>query len=175
MARKKAAFSEEENAVLRDALRKFDAEQRALGKSQEAIGALLDMTQQNVSRLLAPNVKSPGGMGRSTANALAKALGYRDAEHLLFEASLESAAGRAGSDTKTTDREFAASVARRLGYEDAAIRAVLVRYDADSTRGRPLKWWLTKFGEEERELAADHLTQAPQTPPKSSPQRPRRR
>lgn len=153
MAGKKEAFSPEENLLLRDALRKLRVDR---GLSQAAIADALDMTQQNVSRLLAPAVRSPGGMGRSTANALARALGYRDAEHYLFEAALAASGEVSSGAGGASEREFAVSIAHRLGYEEAAIAAVVARYaDAGSARGRPVKWWITKFGEEERELAAD--------------------
>ncbi len=156
MPGKKEAFSAEENSILRSALRRLKAD-RSL--SQDALGALLGMTQQNAARLLAPTSKSPGGMGRSTANALARELGYRDAEHYLLEVGvLALVDGRPSEDKGGSDRDVAVTVARHLDYDEDAVGAVLARYPEAEAKGRSIKWWLTKFGDEERDRASDART-----------------
>jgi transcriptional regulator with XRE-family HTH domain len=162
MRGKKEVFSPEENSILRAALRKLREER---GLSQEALGALLGMTQQTAGRL----VSTEGGMGRVTANALARELGYNDAEHYLREVGILALVdGRAADAESSSEREVAIVVARRLEYDDGAVEAVLARYADAETRGRSIRWWLTKFGDEERERAADGLL-APSAPLASPP------
>jgi hypothetical protein len=163
MAGKPEAFSEEENRVLRAALGRL---QRDRGVTQRELGELLGIAQQNAGRLLSANGR--GGMGRSTANHLARALGYRDAEHLLLEAGVLAAmkqppAGRWGW------RDTAVGAARSMGFDEAAIHAVVSRFTDDGSRFRPMKWWITKIADEDRELAAERAQQ-----PQGKPTRPSR-
>ena len=157
MAGKPESFSEEENKVLRDALRKFAVDNKL---TQAAVGRALDIAQQNAGRLTG---SSPFvGMGRKTANLLAVKLGYRDAEHFLKERGVlaELQAPREGAEWG--DRDSAARIAKHLNIDETAIRNVVARYSRNEDHHRPMKWWIGKFREEEVEMAAD--AQAPALP-----------
>lgn len=160
MSGKKASFSPEENSALRAALRRL---QKDRDLSQEELGKILGMTQQNAGRL----ITTQGGMGRGTANALARELGYRDADSFLLELSInESPVDEAGGAT----REGAIAMGRKFSFDEDAIQSVIARYSEAETQGRPLKWWFTKFGAAELELAADA-----RRPPPPAPMKPGRR
>lgn len=171
MAGKQEAFSQDENRTLRAALRKLFADRKL---NQMQLGAILGIKQQSAGRLLSEKIAA--GMGRNTANKLARELGFSDAEHLLLEMDV-SEFSDAPRDRTWADRDAAAKIARRLGYEETAIQTVIWRYtEVAEARTRPVKWWVTKFGDEERDAAADRAVMKvahhgpemtkPRTPPR---------
>lgn len=168
MAGKQEAFSEDENRVLRTALRKLRADE---GLSQAGVGRILGIKQQNAGRLLAAD--SRVGMGRGTANNLARHLGFRDAEHFLLEHGLLSTLDEVRPQERWSNRELAVRLAAKLGYDQAAVTAVVERFTSRDAMLRPAKWWLHKFDVEEREQAADRAPTL--APPTGSGPPPRRR
>lgn len=147
VAGKHETYSEAENRILRAALRELRAKRKL---SQEALGKLLGISQQNAGNL-AGSVPSMG-MGRPTANRLAVALGFPHAEELLLAHDVGGSHGHG----EWSNREAAVRAGRLLGFEAAAIEVVVHQYSsAPDARIRPVKWWITKFGEQERETAAD--------------------
>ncbi len=149
----------DENRVLRAAVRKLK-EDRDL--NQAAVGRILGIKQQNAGRLLSalPHV----GMGRATANNLARELGFRDAEDLLLQSGVVAALAEPQSN-----KAVAIAVARRLSYDAIAIDAVVARYTSPEHDARPIKWWVTKFGDEERERAADRASDVVPLHPRPAP------
>lgn len=169
MAGKQEAFSEAENRVLRAALRKLVQEHEL---SQAALGKILGIKQQNAGRLLGPGRV---GMGRATANNLARHLKYRDAEHFLLEHDVLAAMAETPSQHRWSERENAVRIAGLLKIDSAAVEAVVKRFTSADALQRPSKWWVDKFYLEERDLLADAAA-APARPPSVSPaKRPRRR
>lgn len=145
MSGKRAQFSTEENAILRARLR--DHADRA---TQKATADALGITQQNISALLAGR----NGFARSTANNLAALEGYGSAELLLATAEVERS--MASGMTGWERRDAAVRLAGALGYDEAAVARVVARYAEPADKSRPPKWWIMKFGDEER----DGYTQA---------------
>lgn len=170
MSGKPEAFSADENRALRAALRRLQ-EKEAL--SQTAVGKVLGISQQNAGRLLGAE---PGaGMSRTTANALARKLGFRDAEHFLLEAGVLAAMKGTPAGTAWANRDSAVRVSRLIGYDEAAITAVVQRFTTDDYRTRPMKWWVTRIGDEDRDLAADRRAEAAAAAVAPAPAEPARR
>lgn len=174
MPGKPADFSDEENQVLRDALRRLKDEH---GLKQAAIGRRVGMTQQNVARLLSTG---RGGMGRKTANRLARELGFHDVEALLLEAGVSQATRGASSGKPWSGRDAAVTIARQAQIDEDAIRLVVERYGTPEDQRRPLKWWLRKFTNEDHEIAleraeaaASKRTHVPSVPTTGSRRAPR--
>lgn len=145
MGGKKAQFTDAENALLA-------AELRTLLESatQREAADVLHIRQQNVSALS----KGRSGFGRATANRLAAHLGYGSAELFLIMADIErTMASKPRSGWAL--RDAAKRLATVLGYDEAAVEAVVQRYVDDEAKERPVKWWVLRFGDEEREQLAD--------------------
>lgn len=161
MRGKPPSFSDDENRVLRAALREL---QKQRGISGAALGRLLGTSQSAMSQLLGYERR---GLSRSTANKLARELKFRDAEALLLDRDVLAAMKEIPSGRAWGNRDMAIRIAQRLGYEQNAIEAIIARYTDASARTRPSKWWITKFGEEERELAVDRAEASahPMLPP----------
>lgn len=174
---KPEAYTPEENAVLRAALRRM----RELEElTQAGVGAIIGVEQQNAGRLLAAGSKV--GMGRATANRLARHIGFRDAEHLLLETGVLAEMqlpppARSSMGVTWTERDRAVRLAPTLGYDLAAVEAVVARFTDDTSRHRPMKWWFDKFFAEERDRAETPPTVVPAAPASSVPSRrkPRKR
>ena len=162
MSGKKGSFTEAENAVLREALRRYRAEREL---SQGAMGELLGIKQQNVAR-----AERGGGINRTTANALARLMGRRDAEELLLEHGVlaemqPSPPARSSTGAGWSTRDASVRVARVMSISDVAVQFVLARETDDDARHRPMKWWIGKFRQAELEREADPVIPAP---PKSA-------
>lgn len=161
MAGKPEAFSAEENKVLRGALREL-REERQL--TQAEVGRLLGIKQQNAGRLLGPSPHT--GMGRQTANRLAEALGFRDAEEFLLERGVLAGMKATPAGNEWTDRDAAIRWARLLKIDERAIANVVQRYTDSIARSWPPKRWIARFGQEEVEIAADASAARPPRPPR---------
>lgn len=136
---KRQVFSDDENRALREALRKHRDEHDLTGAQ---VGRLLGIKQQNAARLLsdAPAHRLTG-MGRDTANNLARILGFRDAEHFLIEHGVLAEMQPLPTGTGWGDRDTAVKVARKMGYAEEAIQAVLARFRAPDYRAKTMRWW----------------------------------
>lgn len=123
------------------------------GLTQAQLGELLGIAQQNAGRLTSaqPNV----GMNRTTANALARALGYRDVEHFLLEAGVLAEMTEKPAGAGWRDRDVAVQISRKMGYDEAAIQAVIGRYTAPDYRSKPMRWWNDRIVFEHLERASD--------------------
>lgn len=164
MSGKKAAFTDAENEVLRGRLREYRQER---GLTQREMGELLGIEQQNIGRL---ESKARTGLNRTTANALAHLLKYRDVEELLLAegvlAELRAPPPRHSSTgAGWSDRDMAVKIAASMKIDPVAVQAVVARFTEDSHRHKPIKWWVTKFGNEEIERAAERIAAPPDSRP----------
>lgn len=163
MAGKPEAFSDEENAVLRDAFRRLRKEREL---SQAEAGELVGIAQQNAGRLL--SATSRAGMSRTTANRLARALGFRDAEELLLDANiLPSGMREPPTGRSWQDRDIAMRIARSvMHYDEPVIQAVLGRFTAPEYQHKSMRWWNDRIVTEHLARAAeadDVSVSAPET------------
>lgn len=147
MPGKRQVFSDEENRVLREELRKYMADREAAGNkiSQTEMGQILGIEQQNVARLKNIETHERTGFNRDTANRLAQHLGFNDAEHLLLErgvlAEMKEIPGGAG----WSDRDVAVRIALKIGYDSVIIQAIVSRYASPDYRSKPMRWWMDHF------------------------------
>lgn len=153
---KPQVFSDAENKALRAMLRRLKAEREL---TQVEVGRLLGISQQNAGRLLgsSPHV----GMSRPTANALARALGYRDNEALLLAAGVHSSMATVPADHRFSNRDTAVRIARSMNYDEAVIQTVVSRYTAPDDLKKPLRWWNERFVDEDRLRRLDAADQVP--------------
>lgn len=156
MTGKRQVFSDEENNVLRAALRKF---RDTNDLTQKQIGELLGIEQQNAGRLLA---KGRAGMSRDTANKFARTVGFRDAEHFLLENGVFAQLEEPPQGNPWYQRDAAVTYARKLGYPEAAITAVITRYGSHDYTSKEMKWWNNR-------IVLESLETPPDAPPAVSP------
>lgn len=149
MVGKPQVFSDEENATLRAELRALKNDR---GLSQAAVGRLIGVGQPTAGKLLGTR---HAGMSRATANALARALNFRDAEELLLDRGALAAMKQPPTGAAWGNRDTAVRIAQHLKYDQAAIHAIVTRYPDDDYRTRSVKWWMIRFGEEETRMRAD--------------------
>lgn len=140
MAGRVRSFTEAETEILRklarDLKEKNDWNGTQLGKAMGGIA------QQNASRFVAE--RSTAGIDRTTANALAISCGYRDVEHALLENGVLAEMTRVpaqGGNADWLQRDAAIVYARKLGYPEPAILAVLHRYTEPDYRTKKMRWW----------------------------------
>lgn len=153
MRGKPQVFSDKENDALREELRKLRVERKL---SQREIGDLLSVGQPTAGKLLGAR---HAGMARATANALAKALGFRDAEQLLLERGVLAIMQEIPAGKAWGTRDAAVRIAQQhMQIEQAAIEAVVARYQHPDYRTRPMKWWIRMFLHEELEIQAARAT-----------------
>ncbi len=145
VAGKRQVFSDDENNVLREELRKYMDEHE---HTQTAMAELLDIKQQNVGRLKNTKSYPHTGFNRDTANRLADLLGYRDAEELLIARGALADMKQLPSGNAWHNRDFAVRLARSLKYHPAAIDAVLARYTGSEYRSKPARWWVDRISAE---------------------------
>lgn len=161
MAGKPEAFSAEENKVLRDTLRALRDEREM---TQADVGRLLGIKQQNAGRLLGSSPHT--GMGRQTANKLAEALGYRDAEQLLLERGALAGMKATPAGNEWHDRDSAVRIARLIKVDERAITNIVQRYTDATALAWPVKRWIARMQQEEAEIAADEAAARPPRPPR---------
>jgi hypothetical protein len=172
-------FTPKQLEVLREAVREIDKIEAARAEhdgrpwNQTLLGQIIGVGQQVAGRYLGA---SHHGMSYPTAMRVA---GYFKFDKLddFFEARLGN-----GADRKTQGmRDLAVSLAHKMGIDDAAIQAVLARYDSTEYDNRATKWWVGKFIEEDKDLVLP-LVIEPQTSrvlekqeQKPEPKKPRRK
>lgn len=165
------SFDDEEIEVIREVARRIKTERNWSGRE---LGDAIGIAQQNASRFVAHN--STAGMDRTTANKLAEVAGYRDVEHLLLEAGALAEMKPAPTGDEWRERDVAMSIARKLGYPQESIDAVVHRYRDNENKYRRLRWWVDQVVLESLSRAADpppmvpppgvnRIERAPQTTP----------
>lgn len=155
MPGKRQVFSDRENEVLRAALRRLRDEKEL---TQKELGELLGMRQQNAGRLVGA---AKTGMSRDAANRLARRLGYRDAEHYLLEVGVFSGLEQPPAGSHWRDRDTAVNIARKLGYAEEAIQAVIKRFGAHDYSAKVVRWWVDQIVLESLALASERSTELP--------------
>lgn len=156
------SFTDDEIEVLRAVARRLKKEN---GWSGKKLGKAIGIAQQNAGRFVAAG--SVAGMDRTTANRLAEVAGYRDVEHLLLEEGVLAEMKplpTTGGVQSWRDRDVALRIARKLGYAEQDILAVLHRYTSHEYTGRPIRWWIDRIALETVSRATDQTPSAPPSP-----------
>lgn len=152
---KRKAFTDAQNAIFREELRQLIDDE---GWSQAKVGEALKIRQQSVGRLK----HGVDGFSYASALELAKLRGL-DSPHALI-------ARRTGSPSGVAEpwagRDAALLLARRVPYDEAAIKRVVARFAAESFASRPTRWWLDRIVHEAAELDAERA-ESPTPPPAS--------
>jgi transcriptional regulator with XRE-family HTH domain len=137
MAGHPSDFDIEDQQILREEASRLMKEK---GWTKTELGNVLGIKQQNVSRF----INAIGGIRRRTANRLAHAIGFDDAEALISEGrfmrGLKSTAGNVWSA-----RDSARRMAAAVGYPAEAIQAVVDRMSDPECAKKSTKWWLEQF------------------------------
>ncbi len=152
--RKPEAFTERENAAMRHVLKTLRDRH---GWSQAETGRRLNIGQQAAGVIL----NKSGGFSRPTALALAVLCGFDSPESMLEDLGARADAKKAPEGWG--DRDLAAGIARRLGYEERAIERVIAKYTDSRYASQPSRWWMDRIVHEAAELAAER-TAAPPAP-----------
>jgi hypothetical protein len=144
MAGHPADFEHEDMELLREAARALKAKE---GLSQRQLGEALDIAQQNAGLFTRPN--SSTGISRKTANRLAVAVGFRDAEELISEGRAMKGIRSVSKGNVWHARDSAVRVAEAMGYTSEAIAAVVAKYTGTQFGKEERKWWLNEIMMEE--------------------------
>lgn len=141
-------FAPDDMQLLREAALELKERHRW---SDKKLGGAIGITQQNANRF----VKSvaPGGISRTTANLLASALGFRDAEELLVERRILKGLKAAKKINQWHARDSAMRMAEAIGYARDAIDAVVERSSDAEFAKEDVKWWMSEFVMEEARQA----------------------
>lgn len=160
-----ATYNDEENDVLRAALQDLKAGRKY---NQAELARALGFKQQTISKLLDSTRRTGNGMSREVANALARVLGFGNAEDLLLRKGVASALREAPSGKTWGNRDLAAAIAPRFGIATAAIQSVVGRFASPSYRTKPPKWWMARFFYEDEQLALERVDALVVIPPPES-------
>ncbi len=142
-------FELEDMEILRDAARELKAREKW---SDERLGTELGIAQQNAQRFVGKN--ATGGISRKTANRLAIACRFRDAEELVMEGRAMKGLRSGGKGNVWHARDSAVRMAEAVGYSREAIDAVMERCNKPEFGRETVKWWLSQFVLEELQHAA---------------------
>lgn len=149
---KKKNFSDEQNAALREALRRYVDQHHITNQTE--IGDLLGVTQQTASSFLAG--KSDLSFG--SARRIALLVGADGVEDFLDGLGLLPDRLKAPEEADPyPNRAFAVRLARRINLSSSAITAVRSMMGA-GLESRKQAWWMTQivaFDEEHKQAARE--------------------
>ncbi len=147
---KRTDFTPQEVELLRAFARE---KKRRDGLTGDQLGQLMGISQQNASEFTKD--RAVGGIGRTTANALAQNCDYQDAEELLRELKQLAAIAEDGVGNVWHARDSARRVAEAAGVASRAIEVVIEQRKTPADARRPQKWWLQQFLNQETQMLAD--------------------
>lgn len=133
---KRESFDARENAAMSHVLRTL---QEKNGWTQEEVGARIGVNQQNAGKIL----HGRQGFSRFTAMKLALMCGFDGPDALLRDLGAKAASGDAPKGWN--ERDIAVGAARRIGYPEAALDAVVGRYQTSEYANRKARWWMDRI------------------------------
>lgn len=139
-------FTEEQNAVLREALVGF---MERNGLNQPAMAKMLKIEQPSVGRYV--QAKNPTGFAYPVATKVARLAGYIGVDALFAAKGVALDAKATEPDPNVDDRQAMGMVhARALGASERAIQ--LVNRRVDKVNYYSAAWWCTRYLEQEESL-----------------------
>lgn len=149
---KVASFTDRENQAMSHVLRTLVQQNNW---TQAEAGRRIDVNQQNAGKL----INGHAGFSRPTAVKLAEICGFDSPETLLRDLGAKAEAKDAPKGWN--DRDIAVGAARRMGYPDAAIEAVVAQYTTSEYASRKARWWNDRIVAKTAELEATQPAEPP--------------
>lgn len=149
---KRRDFTHEELELLRAFARDQKKKHRWTG---EELGKVLGTRQQNASAFVKDGATQ--GLSRISANRLASAADFRNAEDLLQLLKSEAAIAEGIHEVASvwSARETGKKIAEAMGVADKAIATVIAQRKSPGDAKRPPKWWVGMFINQETQMVAD--------------------
>jgi hypothetical protein len=114
------------------------------GMSDEKLGQLMGMTQQNANRF-----RRGGGIHRISANRLVAARDFPDAESFLREGGLMAGVEISKKGGKWSAKRAAERIVLEAGFDPDVVSRFLEERSSPADAKHPLKWWLVQLAFEE--------------------------